>query len=339
MIPRPFAFALVLMTVIGGRPLIGHSPAVDVQNNQTNVNTRQTAPAVNSSASSDVSPNNPQIDLAPWANAKPYLDDDLPKLLASVPELKGLDRASSQEQLTSILDLAGEKCVDLLRRVPNVIAREEVVSLLPKAPRAGFSLTPHTGIERENFDYLLLSEQTPNGTALREYRMVDGRPATAPLGMGQLSEGFTSEWLHLHPANRSQARFRYLGQGMMDKHQTFVVAFAQIPQMVQSPPSFQLSGDAVAIFVQGIVWVDSTDFRIVRMREDLLAPRPDVGLKKFTTTIRFGEVNIAKAASSLWLPQEVVIDWEFQGETVQRRHRYSKYRLYGATTKILPAAP
>lgn len=263
----------------------------------------------------------------------------MPKLYAALPELKGLTAATNQEQLSYILDHAGEKCVDLLHRIPNVISREEVISLAPTAPRSGFSLTPHMGIERETFDYLLLSEQTVTDTELKEYRMVNGRPATAPLGLGQLSEGFTSEWLHLHPGNRSQARFRYLGEQMMDRHKTFVVGFAQIPQMVPFPARFQLSGMEVAIFLQGVVWIDSADFRIVRMREDLLAPRPDVGLQKFTTTIRFGEVNLAKAASSLWLPQEVVIDWEYQGQTVQRRHRYSDYRLYAAKTRILPVAP
>jgi len=50
-------------------------------------------------------------------------------------------------------------------------------------------------------------------------------------------------------------------------------------------------------------------------------------------------VNMAKAGSSLWLPQEVVIEWEFKTQTVQRRHRYSDYHLYVAKAKILPATP
>lgn len=285
-------------------------------------------------------PNNPAIEYNPWANARPYLDDPLPKLHATLPELKGLDPAGNQEQLTYILDRAGDKCVDLLRRIPNIISREEVISLVPEPPplMAG-SLEPYVGIQRERFDYLLLSEHTASGIKLEEYRMVHGRPATAPLALGQLSQGFTSEWLRLYPGNRSEARFRYLGEQIVDRHKTFVLGFAQIPQSVRFPTRFQLSEKEIAIFLQGVVWIDSTDFRIVRMREDLLAPRPDIGLKKFTTTIRFGEVNIAKAASSLWLPQEVVIEWEFQGQTIQRRHRYSDYRLYVAKARILPAAP
>jgi hypothetical protein len=276
----------------------------------------------------------------PWAKARPYLDDSFPKLRASVPELRELEPASSQEQLTYILDRAGDKCVDLLGRIPSVISREDVNSLVPEPPPlTASSLEPYIGIQHERFDYLILSEHTASGIKLEEYRMQHGRPATAPLALGQLSEGFTSEWLRLYPGNRSESRFRYLGQEMMDHHETFVLGFAQIPQSVKFPARFQMGKQEVPIFLQGVVWIDSTDFRILRMREDLLASRPDIGLKKFTTTIRFGEVQIAKAASWLWLPQEVVIEWEFQGQTVQRRHRYSDYHLYVAKARILPAAP
>jgi VWFA-related protein len=288
--------------------------------------------------SSNMPSNRDEVESSLAAEATPYLEGPVSKLRAKVPELKGLDPATSQEQLAYILQRAGEECVRLLSRIPNIISREEVISLVPTPPRI-VSLEPYIGIQREKFDYLLLSRQTADGIRLQEYRMVNGRPVTGPFALGQLSQGFTSEWLRLYPANRCESRFRYLGQQRMDKHETFVVGFAQIPESVKFPAHFQLPEKEVAISLQGVVWIDTLDFRIVRMREDLLAPRPDIGLKKFTTTIRFDEVNIARAASSLWLPKEVVVDWYFQGQNVQRRHRYSDYRLYRAKARILPASP
>jgi hypothetical protein len=283
--------------------------------------------------------NGDEIGGNPWAEAKPYLDDPLPKLKASIAELKGLDPASSQERLSSLLDRAGEECAELLRSTPNVTSREEVITVVPKSSRAGFSLESYNGIQRQTFDYLLISHETPRGIELREYRSVHGRPASPDITLGVTSQGFISERLRLYPGNRSESRFRYLGQQVIDNRQTFVLAFAQIPEAVEFPATFTTGGVTASILLQGVLWVDSTDLRIVRIHEDLLAPRPDVGLKKFTTTIRFGEVNIPKAAASLWLPQEVVIDWEFRGQTIQRRHRYSEYRLYKAKARLLPAAP
>ena len=283
--------------------------------------------------------NDDEVGRNPWAEAKPYMDDSLPKLQASIPELKGLHSASSQEQLSSLLDRAGEECADLLRRTPNVTSHEEVITVVPKPPRAGFSLESYNGIQRQTFDYLLISHETPNGVELREYRSVHGRPASVDVSLGVSSQGFISEWLRVYPGNRSESRFRYLGQQVIDNRQTFVLAFAQIPGAVEFPATFTSEGVTVAILLQGVLWVDSSDFRIVRIHEDLLAPRPEVHLKKFTTTIRFAEVLIPKAASSLWLPREVDIEWNYQGQTLERHHRYSDYRLYAVNSRILPAPP
>jgi hypothetical protein len=41
----------------------------------------------------------------------------------------------------------------------------------------------------------------------------------------------------------------------------------------------------------------------------------------------------------LWLPQEAIVAWEFNGTAVEQRHLYSDYRLFKVKTRILPAAP
>jgi hypothetical protein len=275
-----------------------------------------------------------------WANAKPYLDYALPELEAAVPELKGLNPANSQEDLTSLLNRVGEKCVDLLQHTPNVISHEEVVTQ-QRIP----VVISHGGVElrttpakpkRERFEYLLLSHQTPSGGILEEHRTdKHGRSVNAE---GVASQGFASDWVRLYPGNRSESRFRYLGQQDVDKHKTFVLAFAQIPNLVKFPMQFLFPPETwISVLLQGVVWIDSTDFRIVRMREDLLAPRPDIRLEKLTTQIRFDEVHIPKAGASLWLPQEAIVAWEFNGTAVEQRHLYSDYRLFTVKTRILPA--
>jgi hypothetical protein len=71
------------------------------------------------------------------------------------------------------------------------------------------------------------------------------------------------------------------------------------------------------VLFQGIAWIDEADFRIVRLRTDLLAPRPDIFLKTLTSNVRFFEVRIPVqgAAVSLWMPQQANITWDFKGES------------------------
>lgn len=281
-----------------------------------------------------------------WANAKPYLAYSLPDLEAAVPELKGLQPATSQNQLNMLVHRTGETCVELLRHMPNVIAHEEVITR-----ERTVSLISHGGVagkrielkpRRQQFEYLLLSHRTAEGGVLDEYRTdKHGRPITGSGddAQAQLTQGFVNDWLHFYPGNLGESQFRYLGQQDIDKHHTFVIAFAEVPEAMKFPAQCRLEGTLISILLQGVAWIDSSDFRIVRIREDLLAPRPDIYLNQFTTKIHFGDVKISKAASSLWLPQQVDIEWEYRGILFQRRHSYSDYRLFAAKAKIIPIAP
>src|ERR1022692_588469 len=97
-----------------------------------------------------------------------------------------------------------------------------------------------------------------------------------------------------------------------------------------APGRFLTEKGSVPMLLQGIAWVDQTDFRIVRLRTDLLAPQPQVDFKKQTTNIVFGSVPIASLDLVLWLPQSVDAEMEASGQYLQEQHRYSKYRLYQA---------
>ena len=248
------------------------------------------------SAESDLLLNKKDVDRNIWVNAKTYVDVPVAEIRGAVEELQGLQPEESQEQLASLLDRVGESSMDLLHHTPNVASREEQiteqhkVSLISQGALHPMMAPPAR--DHQEFGYLLLSHATENGVELKEYRTdKHGQPLESSRSKtGQMTQGFASEWLRLLPANRHESRFRYLGRQEIDNRKTLVLAFAQIPEEVKYPARFVIEGLQVDILVQGIVWVDASDFRIVRMREDMLAPRPDVHLKDETTRIRFGEV-------------------------------------------------
>ena len=71
---------------------------------------------------------------------------------------------------------------------------------------------------------------------------------------------------------------------------------------------------------QGIAWVDQSDFRIVRLRTDLLAPRLEISIQRQTADILFGPVPIPTIAFTLWLPQMVHVEMETRGQILEENN-------------------
>jgi len=259
-----------------------------------------------------------------WERAKPYLDDPLPQLAAKIPELRGLEPAHDQDRLAEILEHTSNRCVELLGKTPNLISREDViVKFGPRGPTTS-----------QQFDYLVLrhEDQAEGSVTLEEYR-TGKMSGAAPV----LSRGSANAWVLFHPGNLNESRFRYLGHQVLNGHSAAVVGFAQIPGKAKFPGNVTFEGATIPILFQGIAWIDESNFRIVRLRTDMLAPRPDIYLQTLTREVLFSEVRIQadETPESFWLPEEVDVVWDFRGQVVRQFHRYSDYHLYHAKSKII----
>jgi hypothetical protein len=272
------------------------------------------------------------------------------ELQLTVPELKGLKPARGQEELAALLDKVGNKTLDIARHTPNLISRETVTD-----SQQGVAEVRH------DYDYLILSRIEGNVVGLNEFRvdrktgdrfqteelMKDESSTLADLerashelaasrsGQPPASQGFATSWVHFYPLNRPQASFRYLGEQKMDGQHTLVLAFAQKPQSVLSPALFRSQGKTVPMFLQGVAWVSTSDFRILRLRTDLLSPLPDISLHRLTTDTHFAPTRIEEVPSVLWLPRDVMVTSEVGGATLREDHTYSEYRLFRAHTRVV----
>jgi hypothetical protein len=281
-----------------------------------------------------------------YRDAKPYLNDSVSDLEKTIHDLHGLDPVNGQQDLPALLTKVGGKTLDLLRQMPDVIAREEVV-------QAG-----QAGSRRREFNYLILLKKTGGSITMSEYRtdLQDGRGRVSREGsQGPAAEGFALTWMYFHPSRLGESQFRYLGEEKMDGHKTYVVAFAQTPGLVKFPAEVRLESKLFPMLYQGIAWIDQSDFRIVRLRADLLAPQPDARLQKLTTEVEFSEVQISRAVPRLWLPRKAWVDWQSIDSAVpnlldlapppklifshgSEQHSYSNYHLYEVEVKINPPA-
>lgn len=269
------------------------------------------------------------------------------ELQLTVPELKGLKPPANQEELATLLDKVGAKTVEIARNAPNLISRETVTE--SQDGRGA-------GEARRDYDYLILARIKGDFVGLDEFRVdlksgdkfeteegsstrADLERASHELAASQsgrpLSQGFPTSWVHFYPLNRSLATFRYLGEQKLAGQRTLVLAFAQIPESVLTPAIVRYQGKTVPMFLQGVAWIDPSDFRILRLRTDLLSPLPEVSLHRLTADIQFALTKVEDVPSSLSLPREVTVTSEIGGSTVREIHRYSGYRLFRAHSRIL----
>lgn len=95
--------------------------------------------------------------------------------------------------------------------------------------------------------------------------------------------------------------------------------------------------------MQGVAWIDSARYQIIRMRTDLLRPQGDMDLKKQTTESRFTDFHFKDSPRVLWLPAQVTVTVDWQGQVYRFRHDYSDFRLFRVETqgpaKIAQSAP
>jgi hypothetical protein len=279
-------------------------------------------------------------DTSPSSSQGIYIESPLPKLQKSISDLHGIALASSQDELPDLLEKTGNVIQDSAKRLPNLTSREDVVS--QRVCTSSWSYGGCQGSEqRRQFNYLILPQaNAETGKVLEEYRTdlknrrIDPADPDAALPKGQ---GYAAIWLVFAPSHRSESAFRYLGRQKISKNQTaYVVAFAQRPDTVRYPGHILLQGKSAAIWYQGLAWIDESSFKILRMRTDLLAPRPEIHLQRLTSEIEFGEVQIANLESKLQLPVKVDLTLEFNAEVWNEVHSYSDYRLYAVETRIVP---
>jgi hypothetical protein len=288
--------------------------------------------------------------------APTYIDEPIQELRRQVSALNGIRFESAQEQTASILDQTGVVITDLLHRMPNLLAREEVRWPTTAAPSSIEVARRGSGLEEGTLDspgagqyrsqmyvYRIVLVPDPAGAEILNEFRTDGNDH--PINDSSRDHniphnvGFVMSWLFFLPGNRQDSHFRYLGQQKIGKRETFVLAFAQIPEhdrhytVVASGSDHKCSTPS-----QGIAWIDKSTYSILQMQTDLLYPLPVIKLNQLRTILNYSEVRIPERDLVLWLPVNVRISWETANASGDELHFYSHYRLFGSTVRILPDA-
>jgi hypothetical protein len=266
------------------------------------------------------------------AQQSPYVDEPLTQLIDQIPDLKTVQPPLDQRELELILQKMGRNMDDFVRDVGELIAREDVIQEKLKA----------NGLvrakERFQDQYLILHHGNEWG-ASAEYRMDAKGNKLGEIGLSRgylITSGYALSCIQFSTAARSQSRsrFRYLGNAMLGSHETYVLAFVQGTGELNFASIVKVGAKEVQMPTQGILWVDKSNFQILRMRSDLLTPNSDIQLEQRTTDVTFVEVRLQDVPNPLWLPNDADVYIEISGQKFRNLHHYTDYRRYRVSVKM-----
>jgi hypothetical protein len=262
------------------------------------------------------------------------------QLIKRISELRGIRSEADQQELPMILREAGERLDEFFDNVVDLVSQEEI-----KEERLGsFGAVTASLPVRDN--YLILRHANGTRAEFDEFRMDEQGRRLDEVGLQRgfiVTSGFALICRHFSTAFQPDSTFRYLGEQKIGGRETYVVAFAQRPGKAHVAVAMNgPRGIATHMLTQGIAWVDKANFHILRMRTDLLARQPQIGLDEQTTKVDFSEVTFADVATPLWLPRDVNVyvklgkldDRHFE-EAFRNVHRYTNYRRYRVSTKMM----
>ena len=273
-----------------------------------------------------------------YAKSHPYLDEPLHQLVKRIPELKKLLPSKDQQELPMILEKTADSVDAFFHHIVDLIADEQITQA--RLNRKGAVLVS----EQVHVNYLILRRGPPESRIL-EYRMDSAGHPMDQFGYQAgyvVTFGFALDCDYFASASQSESKFRYLGDQKLGDRDTYVVAFAQKPE--QATLFVTLSGSngkSASLLMQGVAWIDKSNFQIIRLRSDLLARHPEIDLERQTTVVTFNKVELQDVPAPLWLPEKVEVSVTFKsshdpyGIHYENEHHYTNYRRYRVSVKMV----
>jgi tetratricopeptide (TPR) repeat protein len=240
-------------------------------------------------------------------------------------DLPDFEPAGSQAPLEGILSEVGKNVAKLFSDLLNISAVENVQ--LDKLDREGkVSLS-----RRFEYLYLCMGAIEKRIPSFDEYRTDSQGHETSQLGLDEgymLTAGFISAPLIFLPTQQKGSSFRLLGHQKLRGRDTVLIAFAQIPARSRIYGSFKIGENTETTYKQGLAWIVSENYQIVRLASDLLKPLPRIRLDTLKTQIDFDEVRFNQEAGKFWLPLNVIVTVQWSGKVLRNRHAYSDFKLF-----------
>ncbi|HTG59407.1 MAG TPA: hypothetical protein VMG63_08370 [Terriglobia bacterium] len=277
-----------------------------------------------------------RVELESTGHVQSVVDQPVAELMHDLPELKGLQVAEDQQQLSAILQKVSQNVEAFFSSFPSTTSLEQL--RMERLHRDGSVAEARN----QGFQYLVLAEkQKTSQPNFEEYRTDATGSRAAQGGLGgrfMVTQGFAAASLHFHPTFRRGCKFRYLGRQSVEGRDDLILAFAQRPETAEVLESFRIGQVGTVVLIQGLAWVDASTYQIRRLRTDLLKPLPLIHLDRQTTDISFKQVSFTDVKTDVWLPRQVAVTVDWNGRVYRNWHTYSDFKLFNVEARQKKAA-
>ena len=242
-----------------------------------------------------------------------------------------LQPAENQDQLPMLLERTGQTVNGLIRDLPRISCDEEFES---DSIQLGVRDSQH-----HKFRYIVIPHPEDIVPTFEEYRTdLNGKSLNASKyrHLPLVTYGFISAVLLLSPSDQSEAHFRYFGIQKVHDRVCYVLGVAQDPAKAHRVGRFSVLDKSCGILLQGLAWVDTSTYDIVKINTWLLAPRMDAGLRGQASQVEFSPTPIADSRLVLSLPSKVGVVVACGELIAHNSHVYSNYKLFRTESSIRP---
>ncbi len=252
----------------------------------------------------------PDLDLSTQTWRPPGVDDVKPSVAA------GVSCPTAQ-----VIEQSGQRVQELVEDISRFAAIEDLFH----QSLDNFGLPTRT--ETRKYDYVASITAPVAGTvSIDEYRSdkltLQGYPDHIA------STGFVSLAFVFHPGMR--ADFDLLCEGLGEWHgeSTWLVHFQQRTDRPNRMHGYKVGEQMVPVGLKGRAWISADRFQIVRMEADIVKPMPEIRLLSEHQVVEYGPVPFPKKNTTLWLPKNAEIYFDFRKHRYYRRHSFDHYMLF-----------
>jgi hypothetical protein len=253
-----------------------------------------------------------------------------PDVDASVPPVE----PGASCSLDEVVQKAAMRMEEFVHNIDRFTATELILN--ETINKKGFA----AGAEKATFNYLVSIEVLGGGFLnVNEFRQNKSLSPGFPESV--MTNGLPAMVLIFHPRFAKNYQMTCEGLAQSNAGLAWQVHFRQRKDQPNELRSYRLGaqGPSYPVAVKGRAWIAADSYEIVRMETDLVAPMPDIRLAADHVALEYGPVHFRSGAREMWLPQSAEVFFEWRGQRVHRRHKFSNYLLFSVDDKQKISAP
>lgn len=186
--------------------------------------------------------------------------------------------------------------------------------------------------ENRKYEYVAtISEVSPGEVSVIEYRSEKLTAEGYPDHIA--STGFATLALVFHPEMRKDFDLQCEGLGEWHGEPSWLVHFQQRTDRPNHMHSYKLGEQFVPVDLKGRAWITANQFQIIRIEADIVKPMPTIQLLSEHQIVEYGPVPFPKKNTTLWLPKNAEIYFDFRKHRYYRRHSFDHYTLFSVDTE------